>query len=153
MTTETPTPLTADAAARAHFAARLRFETDAEDVAQALAAGSTEFVLLDARGREAFDAGHVPGARHLPRPLTGDAVASLPPGTVVVYCWGPGCNGAVKLAYELAGLGRPAKEMLGGFEYWVREGHPVEGTEAAAITAGVDAHGLVKLRQAVSCLC
>jgi rhodanese-related sulfurtransferase len=51
---------------------------------------------------------------------------------VVVYCWGPGCNGAVKAAADLARMGRPVKEMIGGFEYWVREGHPVEGTGSAA---------------------
>jgi rhodanese-related sulfurtransferase len=51
---------------------------------------------------------------------------------VVVYCWGPGCNGAVKAAVNLARMGRPVKEMIGGFEYWVREGHPVEGSGSAA---------------------
>jgi hypothetical protein len=30
--------------------------------------------------------------------------------------------------------------MLGGFEYWVREGHPIEGVEAQALAAGVDTH-------------
>jgi len=44
---------------------------------------------------------------------------------LVVYCWGPACNGATKAAAELAALGRPVKEMLGGFEYWAREGHAV----------------------------
>ena len=41
--------------------------------------------------------------------------------------------------------------MLGGFEYWVREGHPVEGTAAASLEP--DDSGLVGLRGAVSCLC
>ena len=41
---------------------------------------------------------------------------------IVVYCWGPGCNGATRAALEFARLGHPVKEMLGGFEYWVREG-------------------------------
>ena len=27
---------------------------------------------------------------------------------------------------ELAALGRPVKEMIGGFEYWERDGHAVE---------------------------
>ena len=43
--------------------------------------------------------------------------------------------------------------MIGGFEYWAREGHPVEGYDADAIMAGVDAHGLVKVRGEISCLC
>jgi rhodanese-related sulfurtransferase len=39
-----------------------------------------------------------------------------------VYCWGPACNGATKAALEFAKLGYDVKEMIGGFEYWVREG-------------------------------
>lgn len=118
-------------AALAHFAHRLAVETDAADVAAALAAGERDFVLLDARSRDAYARGHLPGAVSLPHAeIDADAVAALPPGPVVAYCWGPGCNGAVKAGRRLAELGRPVKEMLGGFEYWVREGHPVEGSSA-----------------------
>jgi 3-mercaptopyruvate sulfurtransferase SseA len=45
---------------------------------------------------------------------------------VVVYCWGPGCNGSTRAALELALLGYRVKEMIGGYEYWVREGYPTE---------------------------
>ena len=54
----------------------------------------------------------------------------LPAGPLVVYCWGPGCNGATKAAARLTDEGRAVKEMLGGFEYWVREGFALEGTHA-----------------------
>lgn len=130
--TYTPSPVTAHPAAdpahaRAHFAARLAVETDAADVAAALAAGSTDFVLVDARSPEAYAAGHLPGAISLPHAtMDAESVARLPEGLVVVYCWGPGCNGAHKGAAKLAANGRRVKEMLGGFEYWVREGSPVE---------------------------
>ena len=51
----------------------------------------------------------------------------IPPGaTVVTYCWGPGCNGAHRAALKFARLGYPVKEMIGGFEYWAREGLPIE---------------------------
>jgi hypothetical protein len=47
----------------------------------------------------------------------------VPAGAAVVtYCWGPGCNGATRAALEFARLGYPVREMIGGFEYWVREG-------------------------------
>ncbi len=131
----------------AHFSRRLALETDAADVADALAAGAPP-VLVDARSPEAFAAAHLPGALNLPRPLAAD---SLPAGDIVVYCWGPGCNGATKAALEVARLGRPVREMLGGFEYWVREGHPVEGAAAASLEP--DHSGLVGLRGAVTCLC
>jgi rhodanese-related sulfurtransferase len=140
-------------AAADYFASRLRFETDCDDVANALASGASGFTVIDARSPAAYAAGHVPGSLNLERPFGAAQVAALPPGLLVVYCWGPGCNGATKASMQLAEMGRSVKEMLGGFEYWVREGHPIEGTDADAIRAAVDSAGIVKLRGAVSCLC
>jgi rhodanese-related sulfurtransferase len=84
-------------------------------------------VLLDSRSRQAWDAGHVPGAVHLPgREVPARAAAELDPAVpVVTYCWGPACNGATRAALALAQLGYRVREMIGGFEYWVREGLPV----------------------------
>lgn len=117
-----------------HFRARLGFETDVSDVAAALAADEPGFVLVDTRSEAAWAAGRIPGALHLPgRRIPEEARGRIAPGTpVVVYCWGPGCNGATRAALAFATLGHPVKEMLGGFEYWAREGFPVErdsGTE------------------------
>ena len=81
---------------------------------------------IDARSPRSYEAGHLPGARLLPRPFAAEDVAALGDALLVVYCWGPACNGATKAARELAALGRPVKEMIGGFEYWERDGHPVE---------------------------
>jgi rhodanese-related sulfurtransferase len=114
----------ADAAA--HFAHRLAVETDVSDVAGALDSGT--FVLLDSRSAEAWAQGHVPGAVHLPgRDIPARAATELDPAVpVVTYCWGPGCNGATRAALALAQLGFRVREMIGGFEYWAREGLPVE---------------------------
>ena len=147
----TAVPAAAPAEALRHFSARLAFETDADDVAAALALCDGAVAVIDARSPEAHAAGHLPGAVNLPRPFAEADIAALRDATVVVYCWGPGCNGATKAARELATLGRPAKEMLGGFEYWVREGHPVEG--AASNSFEPDESGRVRVRGAVSCLC
>ena len=119
----------ADAAA--WFAASLAFHTDVSDVAAALSAapgGDPGFVLVDTRSTAAWDQGHIPGAVHLPTariPQTAPALLDrdVP---VVVHCWGPACNGATRAAYTLAGLGYRVKEMLGGMEYWIREGLPHE---------------------------
>ena len=48
---------------------------------------------------------------------------------VVVYCWSPGCNAGAKGALEFAKLGYSVREMIGGYEYWVREGQPTENDE------------------------
>jgi rhodanese-related sulfurtransferase len=119
------------AEAAAHFARRLAVETDVSDVAGALDSSSPGFVLLDSRSTEAWDQGHVPGALHLPgREITARADDELDRNIpVVTYCWGPGCNGATRAALTLALLGFRVREMIGGFEYWSREGLPVETSE------------------------
>ena len=48
---------------------------------------------------------------------------------VVVYCWSPGCNAGAKGAVEFAKRGFSVREMIGGYEYWAREGLPVEGED------------------------
>lgn len=113
-------------AAVEHFAAKLRFETDPSDVDAAFAAGE-EFVLVDARGHAPWHQGRIAGAMHLPHAeIPARAAAEIPIGTpVVVYCWGPGCNGATRAALQFSRLGYAVKEMIGGFEYWAREGLPV----------------------------
>ncbi|UOE45808.1 rhodanese-like domain-containing protein [Agromyces larvae] len=129
----------ADAAIR-HFGGRLAFETDVSDVRGALEADAPGFVLVDTRNDRAWAQGHVPGAVHLPtRRIRDEAADVVPAGTpVVVYCWGPGCNGATRAALEFALLGHPVKEMIGGFEYWVREGFAYE-TADGVVQPAVDA--------------
>ncbi|WP_149181526.1 rhodanese-like domain-containing protein [Streptomyces sp. TRM49041] len=120
------------AAAAAHFAARLAFHADVSDVAAALwAGGDPGFVVLDSRSTEAWDQGRIPGAVHLPTALIPEQAGRLLDRTVpvVTYCWGPGCDGATRAALALAELGYQVKEMLGGFEYWAREGFPYETWE------------------------
>ncbi|MEU7797810.1 rhodanese-like domain-containing protein [Micromonospora arborensis] len=115
------------ATAAAHFHNRLSVETDVSDVHADLSARTPGLVVVDSRGAAAWAQGHLPGAMHLPTAEIATRAANLiPPGSAVVtYCWGPGCNGATRAALEFARLGYPVKEMLGGFEYWVREGLPV----------------------------
>jgi rhodanese-related sulfurtransferase len=133
MSAITATPAAPPAEAARHFAARLALETDAADVGAAVVAGDLDgVVLVDVRSDEAYAAGHVAGAVGLPHArIDAAAAAALPAGTVVVYCWGPGCNGAQRGALRLAAHGRRVKEMLGGFEYYAREGWPVEGEAVA----------------------
>jgi rhodanese-related sulfurtransferase len=118
----------------AHFRGRLAVEVDVSDVAAALAEAEPGFVLVDTRSVESWPQGHVPGALHLPRRRIEELASErIPAGTpVVVYCWGPGCNGATRAALEFALLGYPVKEMIGGFEYWVREGFAFDTADGLA---------------------
>ncbi|WP_221583657.1 rhodanese-like domain-containing protein [Microbacterium sp. G2-8] len=109
-----------------HYRAKLEFETDGSDTYAAQKAGE-QFVLVDTRSAEAWAQGRAKGAIHMPTREIADRAASvIPAGTpVVVYCWSPGCNGGDKGALAFAELGYPVKLMIGGFEYWKREGYPV----------------------------
>jgi rhodanese-related sulfurtransferase len=111
------------AAAIEYFAAKLRYETDPTDVAAAFAADE-RFVLVDTRGHSSWHQGRARGAVHIPRAeIAVRAPREIPLDTlVVVYCWGPACNGATRSAIEFLKLGYSVKEMIGGFEYWAREG-------------------------------
>lgn len=141
----------APAEAAAYFRASLAFHADVSDVAAALAAlevdGDPGFVVVDSRSTASWDQGHIPGAIHLPTALIPEQAEQLLDKSVpvVTYCWGPGCNGATRAALALAELGYQVKEMLGGFEYWAREGFEFETWEgrerrtADPLTAPVDA--------------
>ncbi|MET8120624.1 rhodanese-like domain-containing protein [Micromonospora sp. NPDC005189] len=120
-------PAADPATATAHLLARLSFETDVSDVHADLSARTPGLVVVDSRGEAAWAQGHLAGAVHLPTAEIATRAAELIPAgsAVVTYCWGPGCNGATRAALAFARLGYPVKEMLGGFEYWVREGLPV----------------------------
>jgi len=122
MTPVTTIPAATPSAAVAHFAANLTFETDCWDVHESMA--DSDFVLLDVRGADAFAAGHIDGAVHLPHSeITEPQLARYPAETLfVVYCAGPHCNGADRAAVRLAKLARPVKKMIGGVEGWKDEG-------------------------------
>jgi rhodanese-related sulfurtransferase len=46
---------------------------------------------------------------------------------IVTYCDGIGCNASTKGALNMARLGFRVKELIGGLDWWKRDGHPVDG--------------------------
>jgi rhodanese-related sulfurtransferase len=118
--------------ALSYFSAKLALETDASDVYAAQKEGE-DFVLVDVRGHDAWAQGRIRGAIHMPyREIAERAPREIDTAAlVVVYCWSPGCNAGAKGAVEFAKLGYRVKEMIGGYEYWVREGQPTENDEGA----------------------
>lgn len=111
--------------------AKLAYEIDAVAAAQAQACGGA--VIVDTRKQLSWDHGHVTGALHLPADRLDAQLASLPRHrTLIVYGWGPGCNGATHTARFLLAEGFDVRELIGGYEYWVRNRFPVE--QAGAVT-------------------
>jgi rhodanese-related sulfurtransferase len=125
---ETPTVIPSEA--QKHFATKLTVETDAWDVKTDIERGRSDFVVIDVRSREHYDERHIAGAISLPhRTMNAETTSHLPKDKVMVtYCWHPGCNSSTKGALKLAALGFRVKELVGGLEYFIREGGRVEGT-------------------------
>ncbi len=116
-------------AANRHFLAKLGVETDPADVRLDMERASHKIIVIDARSAEAFAACHIPGAISLPhRSISASTTSQFSRDKVIVaYCWGPGCNASTKAAAKLSALGFAVKEMIGGIEYWRKEGYSVEG--------------------------
>jgi len=115
-----------DLAARLAFVeARLAYEIDV--VAAAAAVESGRALLVDTRKLASWEHGHIAGALHLPATAIDDRLDDLPRDrTLIVYGWGPGCNGATGTARTLLAAGLDVRELLGGYEYWVRNGFATE---------------------------
>lgn len=144
-------PALAPAAAAAHFRDALARSTDPSDVHADVESGEPHFVVLDARSAEAFARGHVPGAINIPhRRLDARSTAVLAKDRLIVtYCDGIGCNASTKAALKLAELGFSVKEMLGGLDWWRRDGYAVESGE----TCGERENAADEAAENVGCGC
>jgi len=95
---------------------------------QRLGGNSRDLVILDIREKEAFEAGHVPGAIHLPRgqlELRVDSELPDPTVRILAYCeFGKISTLAAATLREL-GYGRAAA-LDGGMKAWREAGYPLE---------------------------
>ena len=119
---------TAPADAAAHFARRLAVETDVSDVHAALESGDARLRAARQPQRRVVGAGARAGRGAPARPGDRRAGAaeldrSVP---VVTYCWGPAATAPPGPPSRWPSRGFRVREMIGGFEYWAREGLPVE---------------------------
>ena len=122
------TPPASQVEARAHFLQKLSYETDPSDVYADIQNKKNDFTFVDVRSPEIYKKAHAQGALNIPHTdMTEDQMSVFPKDEIfVVYCWGPGCNGATKAAFKLSELGFAVKEMIGGIEYWEKEGYPTD---------------------------
>lgn len=130
----------APAASHEFFQMKLALHADAWDVAEDLQNGVKEIVVIDTRATEYYQRGHIPGAISFPhRTMNEASTAHLDQSkTYVTYCDGIGCNGSTKGAHKLAALGFQVKEMLGGLDFWLRDGHPVaQGNAPGSLVGGM----------------
>ena len=124
-----------NAAQMEHYKQKLAFETDAWDLKEALDRNDP-VVVVDGRSAEAYAREHIPGAVNLPhREIGAETTAALDRSRLYVcYCDGIGCNASTKTALKLLGLGFEVRELMGGLDWWKRDGYATEGAEARAGT-------------------
>ena len=108
-----------------HYENKLAFEIDSWDLKVSLDAGES-VVVIDTRSADAFDTGHIPGAINIPhRTMSPETTSKIDRSALVVtYCDGIGCNASTKGALNMAKLGFRVRELIGGFDWWQRDGHP-----------------------------
>ena len=110
-----------------HYSDKLEFETDSWDLQEALRKGE-KIVVIDARSSESFKKEHIPGAISFPhRTMNPESTRSFDRAALyVVYCDGIGCNASTKGALNMAKLGFRVKELIGGLDWWKRDGYKTE---------------------------
>jgi len=114
-----------------HYKQKLAFETDSWDVYEALSRDEP-VVVVDGRSAEAYAREHIPGAVNLPhREISADSTAALDKSKLYVcYCDGIGCNASTRTALKLLTLGFQVRELMGGLDWWKRDGYATAGDAA-----------------------
>src|SRR5258707_1218270 len=104
-----------------------------------LAAGNTELIVLDVRERDAFEAGHIPGAHLLPRgqlELRVNQELSDPTRRILVCCeFGRISTLATATLRQMGFFGAVALD--GGMKAWREAGYAVEAGKQPWTPAGV----------------
>ena len=110
------------------YKAKLNYETDAWDLFEALNNGEP-IVVIDARSAEAYEIEHIPTSINIPHRLMSEATTSeLDKSKLyVTYCDGIGCNASTKGALNMSKLGFRVKELMGGLDWWKRDGYETKG--------------------------
>ena len=118
-----------------HYQRKLAYEMDSWDLYVAL--GENEpITVVDGRSAEAYAQEHIPGALNLPhREICFNSTESLDKSKLYVcYCDGIGCNASTKTALKLLTLGFQVRELIGGLDWWKRDGYATAGDGAQSGT-------------------
>ena len=121
-----------------YYSQKLLYEIDSWDLSVLLSEGA-RIQVIDARSAEAFEKEHIPGSINFPhRLMTESSTSGFDRDTLfVVYCDGIGCNASTKGALNLSKLGFDVRELIGGLDWWKRDGHPTKGLSGRqAVTCG-----------------
>jgi rhodanese-related sulfurtransferase len=115
-----------------HYSNKLKYEIDSWDLNECLKSDKN-VVVIDTRSSASFNAEHISSAVNLPhRLMSSESTAHFDKSFLyVTYCDGIGCNASTKGALALAKLGFTVKELIGGIEWWKRDGYQTSKGETS----------------------
>lgn len=114
-----------------HYEDKLKYEIDSWDLYESLK-NSDSTIVIDARSNEAYENERIPNSINIPhRTMSEETTKELNKEKLyVTYCDGIGCNASTKGALNMAKLGFNVKELLGGLDWWIRDGYETQGKNA-----------------------
>ncbi len=116
-----------------YYAQKLKYEIDSWDLNDSIKS-CKNMKIIDARSQEAFENEHIPNAIHLPhREMNKETTAGFDRDILYVcYCDGIGCNASTKGALNMTKLGLKVKELIGGLDWWKRDGYATKGLKGSS---------------------
>ena len=114
-----------------HYQDKLAYEMDPSDLFTAIENGEA-VVVIDTRQAFGYEKERIPEAVNIPHRTMNEATTShLDKSKMYVcYCDGIGCNASTKGAINMTKLGFKVKELIGGLEWWIKDGYATEGNFA-----------------------
>lgn len=114
-----------------HYQNKLAYEMDPSDLFHAMENGEP-VIAIDTRQPFGYEKERIPGAINIPHRTMNEANTSHldKSKTYICYCDGIGCNASTKGALNMTQLGFKVKELIGGIEWWIKDGYATEGNFA-----------------------
>ena len=112
-----------------YYKNKLEYEIDSWDLSDGIKNGMN-IIVIDTRSKEAYEKEHIIGAINLPHKIMDENTSrNLDKSALIVtYCDGIGCNASTKGAYKMSLLNFNVRELIGGIDWWKRDGYQTEGS-------------------------
>lgn len=116
-----------------YYQNKLSHETDSADLFTALQ-HDDKVQVIDTRNQQAYAQEHIPGALNIwYKEMTAVNIQHLDKSYLyITYCDGIGCNASTKGALKMCQFGFQVKELLGGLDWWKRDGYSTAGEKAGS---------------------
>jgi len=107
-----------------HYESKLKYEIDSWDL-NTLLENKENIVIIDTRSQAAYEKEHIKQSVNIPhRTMSEQTISFINKNTLVItYCDGIGCNASTKGALNMTKLGYKVKELMGGLDWWKRDGY------------------------------